>query len=613
MWKDSETEIDYLDYDYLIESIEDIVMNDNLLPASIGVYGDWGSGKSTLMRMVKKRIEYTDEKAKCIYFNGWLFESYEDAKTALLSSIIDEINKDERFGDKIKDVVSGLNESVDKFKLAQIGVKAGIDFFSAGVMSMFTGVNLANVIPALLSGVINSNTETVKDLSDSVREKLDKKELREDIRKFQENFCELIEKSKMSRLVVFIDELDRCRPDTILDTLEAMKLFMFTGKVVFVIGADERHIAYAVKSKFADIEGIQIDIGKEYMEKLIQYPIRIPRMDIFETENYIASLLLEKIFEHDTITQIMQDIRNENKDRYFSSDLPYLSKDERIKSNDYAKSTVIIAEQISGILSAGAHGNPRQVKRFLNVMDMRLKQAEYKKIDLDRGVLLKLMLLEYIKAPIFSKFAELNAKNKLKEELEYLEADNKDEKVEFQLSSRLKDEWFENWLSLEPKLSDCSLSAYFYFARTSLDEKISRISSILSPNDQQILAAIINESEIILEKTLEYDISDIDVSNIIDGFSINVRNQSKISKEKIDYFTRFVLRHNDVKQDAIDCIKDFTYKQMELGSLMYLAKFAAEVGEEDQVHDIVKKWDSECGKDRFVKPYEKALKAYKEK
>ena len=67
---------------------------------------------------------------------------------------------------------------------------------------------------------------------------------------FKKNFLALLEESKISRLVVFIDELDRCRPDTILDTLEAIKLFLFEGKVAFVIGADERHISYAVKSKF---------------------------------------------------------------------------------------------------------------------------------------------------------------------------------------------------------------------------------------------------------------------------------------------------------------------------------------------------------------------------
>lgn len=61
MWKDSETEIDYLDYDYLVKSIEDIILDDDLLPASIGVYGDWGSGKSN---NVTEAI--SDLSTKCI-------------------------------------------------------------------------------------------------------------------------------------------------------------------------------------------------------------------------------------------------------------------------------------------------------------------------------------------------------------------------------------------------------------------------------------------------------------------------------------------------------------------------------------------------------------------
>ena len=53
MWKDSETELDFLDYDYLIQMLQSIITDDSLLPASIGVYGDWGSGKSSLMYMKK--------------------------------------------------------------------------------------------------------------------------------------------------------------------------------------------------------------------------------------------------------------------------------------------------------------------------------------------------------------------------------------------------------------------------------------------------------------------------------------------------------------------------------------------------------------------------------
>ena len=56
MWKDSETEIDYLDYEYMVNILADIICDDSLLPASIGVYGDWGSGKSSLMHMCIKKL-----------------------------------------------------------------------------------------------------------------------------------------------------------------------------------------------------------------------------------------------------------------------------------------------------------------------------------------------------------------------------------------------------------------------------------------------------------------------------------------------------------------------------------------------------------------------------
>ena len=283
MWKDSETELDFLDYNYLIKSVEGIVFDDNLLPASIGIYGDWGSGKSSLMQMCKTSIQVRDPQAKCIMFNGWLFENYDDAKSAILGTILDEINSEKTLTTKAKDIIKGLYKSIDKIKLAKGVVTTSVDFLTTGGLG-----TLINIFTKSLKGSILEEKAL-----ENVKNELDMKELRENIRGFQVQFSELIEESKISRLVVFIDELDRCRPDTILDTLEAMKLFMFTGKVVFIIGADERHISYAVKSKFENIEGIQIDIGKEYLEKLIQYPIRIPRLNSSEVEIYIGCLLLQ--------------------------------------------------------------------------------------------------------------------------------------------------------------------------------------------------------------------------------------------------------------------------------------------------------------------------------
>lgn len=61
MWKDCETELDFLDFDYLIKILQDTVNDKSLLPSSIGVYGDWGSGKSSLMNMCKKELEVEEK------------------------------------------------------------------------------------------------------------------------------------------------------------------------------------------------------------------------------------------------------------------------------------------------------------------------------------------------------------------------------------------------------------------------------------------------------------------------------------------------------------------------------------------------------------------------
>ena len=116
MWKDSEAEIDFLDFDYLIGVLKDIIDNEDLLPATIGVYGDWGSGKSSLIRLAMNDFE-ENKNIVCLNFNAWLFESYEDAKTSLLGSILDKICEEKTRVEKATEIVEALYKSIDKLKL----------------------------------------------------------------------------------------------------------------------------------------------------------------------------------------------------------------------------------------------------------------------------------------------------------------------------------------------------------------------------------------------------------------------------------------------------------------------------------------------------------------
>jgi predicted KAP-like P-loop ATPase len=92
MWSDNEASIDLLRFRSLAKTIDDVITTDSLLPTTIGVFGDWGSGKSTLLKMIQHDLDGTDG-VMSLTFNGWLFEGYEDAKTALMGSIIDALEE----------------------------------------------------------------------------------------------------------------------------------------------------------------------------------------------------------------------------------------------------------------------------------------------------------------------------------------------------------------------------------------------------------------------------------------------------------------------------------------------------------------------------------------
>ena len=133
-----------------------------------------------------------------------------------------------------------------------------------------------------------------QDISDFIAKFKSEDKRRTEIKQFRIEFEQLLKDSKVDNVVVFIDELDRCSPDTILEVFEAMRLFLFVDGMSFIIGADERLIQYAIKTKYKEVPGNNLDIGKEYLEKVIQYPITIPQLNHEEVIQYLACLLLEQ-------------------------------------------------------------------------------------------------------------------------------------------------------------------------------------------------------------------------------------------------------------------------------------------------------------------------------
>jgi predicted KAP-like P-loop ATPase len=122
----------------------------------------------------------------------------------------------------------------------------------------------------------------------------DGENLPEAIHHFRQEFSKLLEEAKIKQLVVLIDDLDRCLPPTAIDTLEAIRLFLFVPKTAFVIGADEAMIEYAVRQHFPELPVASgpMPYARNYLEKLIQVPFRIPALGTPETRAYVMLLLI---------------------------------------------------------------------------------------------------------------------------------------------------------------------------------------------------------------------------------------------------------------------------------------------------------------------------------
>lgn len=492
MWKDSETKSDYLNFDYLVDAVERIAMDAKLTPSTIGVYGDWGSGKSSLMQMVEEKIMAEHKKdACCIRFNGWLFEGYEDAKTAFCGSILDALRTEKTIPAQVKTRITKLLKKVDGKKILMKGGSVALDILLTGGLGSITYLTIDAITNALKDKLSNANADDIKNvLKDVLTEnKNQSTSNRNDIKVFQEEFKKILDESKIEHLVIFVDELDRCTPDTILDIFAAMRLFLFVEKTSFIIGADSRLVDYAIKSRYKNIAGNELDISKEYLEKLIQYPVTIPKLDELELERYLTCLLLETDIDNIAECFKSNDIYEPiSQNKLIDS---HKDKEEKIKE------ALVLSRIISPILAAKLNGNPRQCKRFLNTLFMRTQMAKSRLVDLDKKVLSKLMLLEYFKEPMYAEV--MNPNNR--QDLEDFET-NKYVKNNNVFSKWKDDEWVKDWLAIDVPLCKEDLKPYYYFSRST--QRVNQaINNLLSPNAQQSLKSFLAKSDSEREKAVE--------------------------------------------------------------------------------------------------------------
>jgi predicted KAP-like P-loop ATPase len=525
MWNDNETSVDFIDFSHYIDAVCQIVENDDLLPCSIGIYGDWGSGKSSLMKMVEEKYKKGEQKdVLVIRFNGWLFEGFEDSKTVLMGRIISELSEHLDLKGDAQKGLKDILKKVDKMKVAQFITKHGLSAIATHGLSLPF---------AVYEGYKEMEKTGFKDVVDGVKDVEFKDYIKEisegsvssSIQNFHKDFDELLKNVKVKRIIVLIDDLDRCSPETIIGTLEAIKLFLFSSRTAFIIGADERLIKYAVEQRFPKLSGVNADVGRDYLEKLIQIPIRIPSLNSVEMLNYMTLLFCKlHLKEHFEVVRkkIVEETATGTWKQQFSEfkivDLIFetLKNTNEKSSFESLKNDLSMSAQIARILATGLNGNPRQCKRYLNMLMLRSKMADAKKANLKKKVLAKLMLLEYLRPQIFSKFNEIQMANDgfitgIKDfENPIATGENKNnrkttskEKTETNLDFLADDAWCIEWIKIDPLLASEDLSPYFYFSRDKLSVLNTTDGQRMSPNAMLIYGKLKSESDSVKKQGFE--------------------------------------------------------------------------------------------------------------
>lgn len=416
---DQETAVDLLYYESVAKTVVKLVRSTPMAPVTIGVHGDWGAGKSSVLKMTATVLDQ-DKKTLCIWFNGWTFEGFEDAKTVVIEKIVEELLRARPGHLKVAQAAKKVLKRIDWLKVAK---KTGGLAFTAmtGIPTFDQLESLANAAKAFIAKPDDAiSTDDLKGWAKQVGEFVkDKGEAQDNVphqmHKFREEFEELIEAADIEQLVVLVDDLDRCLPETAIATLEAIRLFLFVPRTAFVIGADEMMIEYAVRSHFPDLPAQvgQVPYARNYLEKLIQVPFRIPALGIAETRIYVILLLAQLALgeEDETFRKLLDLARTELKKPWATRGLDAASVTAALGIAPSAALSRVLntGTQISTILAEGTRGNPRQIKRFLNSVLLRFAVAEERGFadQLDQSKLAKVMLAESFAPAFYTQLARM--------------------------------------------------------------------------------------------------------------------------------------------------------------------------------------------------------------
>lgn len=247
---------------------------------SIGLYGEWGSGKTSLLNMVLGIVEKSDENIVILRFNPWLCSDPKQLTTQFFKQMATAIKLK-------KPAAAQAWELIDQYA----------DIFDAASLIPVAGTFVAIAGKILTKQAKKQKEQPVNDLQD-IKNKIIEKMIEENL-----------------KIVVSIDDIDRLSEEEIIAVFQLVKALADFPKTIYLLAFDYDVVVKALRK-------VQHGDGKEYLEKVIQVPFEIPAPSIKSIHEALFSKL----------NTILGDISEERLDKAAWAELFQFGLKEYIKS-----------------------------------------------------------------------------------------------------------------------------------------------------------------------------------------------------------------------------------------------------------------------------------------
>ena len=614
LWSDDPAGVDLLSFDAVAETLADALLDERLDPVALGLSGSWGSGKTTVLGLVAQVLDQrkTDEtKVLVVQTDPWRYDPATGAKESLiaevLSALAKEISNSETKTDKAKNLLARLGRRIDWAKALKLAATS----------------SLMLQIPS------------VGNLVDLVKEPDGEDDDPRGLEAFREEFAELMASDDLrhlSAVVVLVDDLDRCLPETVVDSLEAIRLFLAVPKMSFVIAADEDRVADAIRTRFkstgapTEEDDDRHDPATLYLHKIVQTTIPLPALSYFDTQAYL--LLLQLQSKQNVLDQLIArcaEVRRAGGTVDDLGDIDGLTMEDELA----------FAARLTPLLYEKLKGNPRYIKRFLNDLNVRQAVASRRGITLDPSVVAKLMALEALMKPEFKLLMTWFAKGEMKDQLAGLEeaagrpaardaadeeapagadesvataAEPKKQAVKKTTATKAvtKGDYSQamiRWAKLAPPLSTLDLAPYLTLAASFTG--VTLVDESLPERLRDIAANLLSES-----RREQASVTDVDIDALGDGDATDLlrhigrvmRDQPAKQKAAINAILRIANRRPGVAADARDALL-----MLPTSEITFATPIQFKATDPAEVRSVLTTWKSRVTDDRVKRAIDTAL------